>query len=105
MHWSPSAKRCTTSGTQTHPTPVEEVEARSAVTPLRSETQRDEYIPEPSQGIFPSSLGHLRSRLSGVSIFSLSAPPEEPTIPSVEEEIPATNSPQEELEEEEETVA
>ena len=83
---------------------MEEVEAQSAVTPLRSETLRDEYIPEPGQGLFPSSLGHLRSRLS-VSIFSLSAPPEEPTIPSMEEEIPATNSPQEELEEEEQTVS
>ena len=100
VHWSFSAKRRTTSGTQTHPTLVEEVEAPSEVTPLRSETQtqRMEYFPESSQGAFPPSLGILRSRLSGVSITFIPAPPEpvELTIPSVEEEeIPATTSPQE----------
>ena len=105
VHCSPSAKRRTTSGTQTHPTSVEGVEAQSAVTPLRSETLRDEFVSSPSQEIFPSCLGALRSRLSGVSIFSVSAPPKEPIIPSVEEEIPAVISPQGDLEEEEETVA
>ena len=109
MHWSFSAKRRTTSGTQNPTSQTEEVEAPSEVTPLRSETQtqRVEPFQFPPEGFFPPCLGAHRSRLSGVSVTSIPAPPEpvEPTIPSVEEEeIPTATPPQEELEEEEEQV-
>ena len=70
-----------------------------AVTPSRSDTQGEEYVS------LPPNLGDIRSRLSGISIFSLSATLEEPTIPAQEEEIPESFSPQPELEEEEETVS
>ena len=52
----------------------------------------------------PPTVGALRSRLSGIKIFSFSAPLQEPTIPAQEAELTEVYSPQPELEEEEETV-
>ncbi len=95
-------KRRSTAGPQSHPTSVEGDEVQSAVPPLRSETPRECFgsgnflDPGPSgstQGVgtvfpYPDSIGALRNRLTGVSISSIPASPQEPVIPSVEEEIP-----------------
>ncbi len=110
-------KRRSTAGPQSHPTSVEGGEVQSAVTPLRSETPREESTgilqdPGPSgstQGVgttfpYPNSIGALRNRLTGISISTLPASPQEPAIPSVEEEIPPITSPQEDLEDEEDFV-
>ena len=123
-------KRRSTSGTQPHPTSVEGGEEQSAVTPLRSETPREVFTfgslqePGPSeqgfhfgflsdsgptQGVgtvfpYPNSIGALRNRLTGVSISSIPVSPQEPVIPSVEEEITPITSPQEDVEEEEDYV-
>ena len=93
-------------------------EEQSAVTPLRSETPREDFTSEifqdpgpsgSSQGVgtifpYPNSIGALRNRLTGISISTLPASPQDPAIPSVEEEIPPITSPQEDMEEEEDFV-
>ena len=53
---------------------------------------------------YPNSLGALRNRLSGVSISTIPASPQEPVIPSVEEVFPPFIPPQEDVEEEEDYV-
>ena len=112
------AKRRSTSGTQSHPTSVEGGEEQSAVTPLRSETPREVFSfgnlldPGPSgstQGVgtvfpYPNSIGALRSRLTRISVTALPASPQEPAIPSVDEETLSVPSPQGDIEDGEDFV-